>query len=285
MSPKPHGFTADELALLTDEEREGLLDPNFVDDPADGSAPEVVEPVVETPPAPEPAPGAEIAPAPAPAPKVTEPVQQEPAAPAPAPTMPVYTAPADIDDQLKAVRAEQAALAEKFDAGDLTARELHEQTRALEDKYYDLRDVRTRAAQSYDAQLNTWANQTVKDFLSGHADAYGDTEGFLYDALDREVARLQVGEYKDDKFNPAILQRAHERIQQGIGAIGGAPKPKTPGEPDRQIPPRLSNIPAAAEDSLDAGGDFAYLDRLQGQAYEDAFAKLNPAQQEAYLAS
>lgn len=294
MSTAPK-FTDEELAHLTDEEREGLLDPNFVDDPVEDSAEDTGAAAADAPEQPpataaDDAAAADPAPAPATSP-AADPAAQAPAAaddtppaPRPAPAMPAYTAPADLDDQMKAVRTQQSELADKFDAGELSAREYEDQRRTLEDKYLDLRDARNRATLSWDAQRNTWENQTVGDFLAQHAEYKPGS--LLHRMLDQEVRVLQTTDYQGDVFNPEILAKAHERIRAELGGAAPAPSnplPKPNGQ--REIPPTIGGLPPAGEEHLDDGGQWAAISRLSGEEYEQALARLTPDQREAYLNS
>ena len=292
LAPKHH-YTEDELELLTEEERAGLEDPNFVDDPIDGTtasekadaddaaaAAENNEDDEATKAADAAAAAAEEAA------RKEPPAKPDAPATAPAPTVPTYTAPADLADQIKALEGQVDALDAKFDEGELTAAELRQQTRDIERQIRELERTGERAQLSWDAQTATWENETVKGFLADHPAYTPDSP--LYPMLDREVRKLQTGEYKDNMFSPDILTKAHESVLAGVARLTGAPVPNPKdtslGGKQREIPPNLGGLPSAADDDLGGGGDFAYLDRLQGVAYEDAFAKLTADQQEAYLA-
>lgn len=290
LAPKHH-YTEDELELLTEEERAGLEDPNFVDDPIDGTTASEKADADDAAAAAgnneddEAKRAADAATAAEEATRKEPPAKPDAPATAPAPTVPTYTAPADLADQIKALEGQVDALDAKFDEGELTAAELRQQTRDIERQIRELERTGERAQLSRDAQAATWENETVANFLANNA-AYQEGS-FLYQALDTEVRKLQVGAYKDNPFSPEILTKAHENITSGIAALSGGAAPRgkdNPGTKQREIPPNLGGLPSAADDDLGGGGDFAYLDRLQGLAYEEALAKLTPDQQEAYLA-
>lgn len=299
-------FTDDELELLSPAEREGMLDPDLVDDEPEPSPddadpgedpkdpPKADEP--DPKPDPEPKPGEDADPPakvdnPEPDPAADTPPAKPQAAhpPGPAP----YTAPADIDKKIADLRAEQDALAEQFDAGDLTAVEFNRKRAELDDQLFDHRMAKQRAAQSFEDRRHHWDNVTVSAFLGEH-DEY-EPGSALFDSLDLEVRKLQVGEFKADPFDPAIMEKAHERVMASWRKVNGKAadpdKPADPADPgkQREIPPNLGGLPSAGEDDLTGnGGQFAYLDRLmekQPLQFEKELAKLTDAQREQYLAS
>lgn len=61
------------------------------------------------------------------------------------------------------------------------------------------------------------------------------------------------------------------------------PPAKPAAAPRKPAPPTLAKVPAAAQTGAEDGSRFAYLDRLDPVAREAAFAKLSPADQDAYL--
>lgn len=299
-------FTDEELALLTDEEREGLEDDSLVDDPieddgasgaeAAAAAEPAKEPAVEPakvaePVKPEPEAAAAVAQDPA-TPKAAEPAKEPaadavPAARRTAPP-PAYKAPADVDQQIGATRQAMRDLAAKFDAGDISAAEYETERQQLDDKVFDLRMARERAGQSFDAQKHHFLNEAVPTFLDQHKE-YGENET-LYNALDEQVRILQVTEYKGDAFNPKIIEDAHAKLNAIRGIAPAAPangNGAAPKKPDgqREIPPSLGSMPTAGEDNmLGDGGRFAHLDRLTGLDYETALAALSASDRERYLA-
>lgn len=301
-------FTDDELELLSPAEREGMLDPDLVDDepetlddetpdaeaePKDPPKPDEPEPK----PDPEKTPDAEAEPEPdeppadaepAPKPDADAPPEKPTAAQPPPPA--AYAAPADIDQKISDVRAQQDALAEQFDAGDLTAIEFNKQRAALDDQLFNHRMAKERATQSFDDRRHYWDTVTVNAFLKDN-DEY-EPGSALFDSLDLEVRKLQVGEFKADPFDPAIMEKAHERVMASWRKVNGkGADPAKDADPakKREIPPSLGDLPSAGEDDLTGnGGQFAFLDRLmekQPLQFEKEFAKLTDAQREQYLAS
>lgn len=287
----PHTFSAEELASLTEAEREGLEDETLVDDPiedvgADDATPSPAadatkEAEPEKPaPASEPVPETEPPPPAPPAAEGTAEAQRpRPAAPA------VHAAPPDIDKQIADTKQAQRELAAKFDSGDLTAIEYEQQRQELDDQLFERRMLKSRAAQSFDDLRHHFLNVAVPDFLDSHAEYAPGTP--LYDALDEKVRVLQVTSYAANPFDPEVITKAHEALSAIRGVPSDAPKPPPPPPPpqrQRQIPPTLGSLPAAGEDDLSGdGGRFAHLDRLTGLDYETALAALSPADRDRYL--
>jgi hypothetical protein len=50
-------------------------------------------------------------------------------------------------------------------------------------------------------------------------------------------------------------------------------------------PPTLAKLPAADQSEVTDGGEFAHLDRLNGEAYEEALMKMSDDKRNEYLQS
>lgn len=313
MARNKHGYTAEELDLLTEEELAGLEDESIVDEGANLGADDddddepaaAVEPVDEEPAAPTAQPEKPAAPSDAETPKAptaaapvasAEEVPADQPAPAaasqPEPRMlPQYQVPADAKDKIKNLDAQLDELAKKFDDGELTATEYRQQMGPLESEKQDLRELLLKQSLSMDSQVATWTNVTVPKFLGDHKEYEPGTP--LYNALNDEVKRLQAE--SDNPFNAAFLETAHRNVQASIRKSLGLPplpdetkKTATAPAAKREIPPTLARLPAADIAEAADGGEFAYLDRLADKdplAYEEALAKLPQDKLDAYLAA
>lgn len=206
--------------------------------------------------------------------------------------LPNWTAPADIDTQISAAKKEKRALFAKFEDGELTGAEYAEQEEAISDRIDALKETRMRAGIAEDTRKHTFVNRDVPSFLADHPEYVPGTG--RYRELDRTLRELQAEASKtgQDPLAPQLIVDAHALVEKEWGPAPGAKvatkakeNPKDPKVPARPAaPPSLGGLPAAdGEEAGIDGGEFAYLDRLQGQDYEDALAKLSPAQQEAYL--
>lgn len=296
-------YTSDELELLTEEERAGLIEeqgaPEEVKtDPEAGKEP-AVEAVSEA--APE---AANAEPEKVEPPAVAaEPAPDEPKTEAqPKTPVPNWTVPADTDAKLQALDAKETEVETKFQAGEVTNAEYREQVRAIDKERRAIEGAKLKAEIAAETKAVVWAQQTVSGFLDAHP-IYGQNET-LFAALDIEVRKLQAS--AADPFSPSILTKAHAKVQAAFSAIGvpkeapvtekakadTKPAPKAPEKqievkPRDPVPPSLAKVPAAEVESTD-GGKFAYLDRLQAsdyEAFEAALSKLSPADHNAYLAS
>ncbi len=289
MTDKP---TEEDLAMLTDEERAALLDEEDADDEGDeGEGDEEDdggEAGAEAGEAEEDAPGEDAddqanSSAEADASGVDKAAaggDAVPEAKQPAPSQfPQFEAPADAESKLKEFETRLDELADKFDAGELTAREYREQSRTIQSEERELREAVLKASLSAEATRVAWETG-VEAFLSEHKQYEPGSQ--LFRLLDAEVRHLQAS--ADNQFDPRILKQAHENLAKVIGSAQAQPPAKqAKGERQkRELPPTLAHLPAA--DLEDAGeGEFAHLDRLDGTALEEALARMPEAQRERYL--
>lgn len=318
-------FTDEELELLTDEEREGLLDTSVTDDPVDDDdATETGDSAAAGVQAGgdkaasddgEHAPGDgndnddddELAAAAAagddgerkPDGDVVAAGPEEGGGPVSAPTagMPQWQAPENAEQRLTEIETEKDELARKFDDGELTGQEFRAQMKPLDKEEREIEQARFKASISTETVHHQWFNVTVPAFIAEHPEY---SEGSpLHGALDAEVRKLQTEASKAGRsqLDGTILDQAHRNVQSGIRKVLGLPpldehKPAPNADagkaPKRELPPSLNSLPADDVTDPDDGGKYAYLDRLADRdpmAFEDALAKLPEAEREAYLAA
>jgi hypothetical protein len=313
----------EDLALLTDAERAGLLDETLIED---GDL-EPTEEQHESPFAPEPEPDPDLAIALGETPEETAaaaaaaddataaetaaaaaaPAPDTQAAPAPTALAPVIIPPNRLAIEVAAAQEKKKAAAEaltamdaQFDAldqqendGDLTRAEWRAKMRELEKTRDELKseiirqevtiDFTTRAVA---ASRDTWVNDTVPAFLDEHPQyAFGTA---AYSMLNAVVSDLQKETGRP--YDAAHLANAHRRIEAEARKMLKLPdadpaaKPVAPAAKRPAAPPTLSKIAAAAPEIIADNSKFAALDRLKGEAYQTAFDKLSPAEQDAYMA-
>lgn len=199
--------------------------------------------------------------------------------------------PAEVNDKITALDAERDKLAEQFDDGELSAKEYREKLKPIEAEMDDLKQQRTTANTLRDIAITDYKEKTVPDFLKDNPQYKPGS--LLYKMLDDEVRKLQQG--SRDPLNPKHLRKAHETISEqlraALGDTGGGkrPDPKTPPKtpPKREVPPTLAGVPSADITDADDGGEFAYLDRLAAKnvvEYEKELAKLPDHKRDQYLA-
>lgn len=310
---KPN-FTDAQLDGLTDEEREGLMDDTLVDDDHEIIEGEIIPPAGTATPAAAAAQAeveeededegegddddaAQVAAAAA-TPAATTPVIPPAAVAAAAEAgteiqldtrkaswLDVDTLKSQKDDLTKQLRD----LSVKFDNGDLTAEELHEQREAIEAKRDPINTQLMRADINKADAIERWKEETVPGFFAKNS-IYAEKGSILNTMLDAEVRKIQST--AANPLDPKILDLAHQRISAQLKQATGAEPPKTaPGKkpakvPKPEMPPTLGGVPAAAGIETEDGTEFAQLDRLQAKdpmAYEDALGKLSAAQLDYYL--
>jgi hypothetical protein len=189
-------------------------------------------------------------------------------------------------ERLDAIRDEMAALAEKVDDGEITAREYREQSDKLTEERDEIKQSMFRAQLAADRARDDWADKTVPAFLDKHDYVPGTIK---YEMLDREVRRLQTETGR--QFDPGHLAAAHAAVLKRLEAELGV-KPSARKEPPideknrqrREIPPTLAGLPATDVGEAD-DGEFAHLAKLSGEDLENAMMKLSEDQRDRYLES
>lgn len=224
-------------------------------------------------------------------PPVVDEIEEEPEEQAPR-----WILPADHQTKIDGIEAQKDALAKQFDDGELTAEELRAQTKVLDKQGDELKSLKIRADVARDTAIDTWRDD-VASFMGEHPE-YAKSK-FLRDALDAEVRQLQSEAV--NPLNPKILAKAHAKISGEITSAfkpadpnpAGKPtgKQADPGKPAKKRddpPPTLAHVPASDPTDADDGGEFAHLDRMLSKndslGYERALAALPEAKREQYLA-
>lgn len=197
--------------------------------------------------------------------------------------------PEDYDQRVQANKDKRSALRKSYDNGDISFEEYEDQRDELEDERADLREIKLLARVSKDssqqALTQTWEN-ALTPFLQAHPEVMEDevSQGG-FDTYLREATApvMQAGGMPG---TPEI-EKAYEKWCKRFNFTPANGKAETqqatsqaPGKPPK-VPPTLGGVPSAATSSVE-DGKFAALDRLEGPAYEEALAKLTPAEMEAY---
>ena len=197
--------------------------------------------------------------------------------------------PADIQAQRTEIDEKEDALDKQFDEGDITfsehkkaLREINQQRNAL-----DRAELKAElAAEAYQTQIdNSWqATQTA--FLASHPElnTANEVQMTALDHLVRQETKATLD--KGGSIGVPELERAYTKYKQAFNIEAAAPKQaKAPSAKNEGVvPPNLGKLPAATANDTD-DGKFAHLDRLEGVAFEDALAKLSDAQRDEYLRS
>lgn len=311
-----HGMTDEELALLTEEERAGLEDDDLLDEGEEGEEEENADEAAATE-------GDEDGDHDEPG-ETDEPDDdkqgddeqpgrddgdngddEEPAATT-SQQVPLIKAdlPADFDEQMKAltdrranIRTEKRALTDKYEDGDITSKEYHDQLDKLDDELSDLNDKRSElkwqenkaklAQETSQSQVEARWYATVDTFMAEHPEiTRNQTLVQVYDAIVQRVTAETMKAGREPGV--ADLQKAYKQWAEDLGVT-----PKKPQKEDkaqehqkqaRNVPPTLAKVPAAEANDTD-DGKYAYLDRLADKdpiKYEAEIAKLSPSQWEEY---
>ncbi len=186
-------------------------------------------------------------------------------------------------------------LSEKFEAGDISVREYTDQRDALNREAW-AKNLETaqevQASQRWEAEQQYFLQQNpgyLEDSLRGKA---------LLGMLDAAVRSLASDAANQYKTGYEILQMAHKEIKEIIGIVGqkgGKADSKTDGgaedkgegkgaKPKAKLPDiqTLGEVPSSAANATE--DPYASIDRLEGEAYEEALEKMTEAQAKAYRA-
>ena len=197
--------------------------------------------------------------------------------------------PADIQAQRTEIDEKEDALDKQFDEGDITfsehkkaLREINQQRNAL-----DRAELKAElAAEAYQTQIDNSWQASQEAFFSAHPEFKIDNEAkwAAFDQLVKNETKSVLD--KGGSIGVPELERAYTKYKQAFNIEAAAPKQaKAPSAKNEGvIPPNLGKLPAATANDTD-DGKFAHLDRLEGVAFEDALAKLSDAQRDEYLRS
>lgn len=210
---------------------------------------------------------------------------------------PLFSAelPADIEAKRTEIDGKEDTLVEQFDNGDITFAEYNKQLRALNNERTALDRAELKAELAREAQQaqidNTW-NSTLNGFLSDHQEI--DLSNEIHHAAFDKLLRQHTAPTMEKGGVPGLreIKKAHEDFLKTFNLQSEKPASKeekqvkkTPKAPKhREVPPNLGKVPAAANADMD-DGKFGYLDKLPPAKFEEAFAKLSEADRNAYLAS
>jgi hypothetical protein len=206
------------------------------------------------------------------------------------PTLLTGDLPDDIQEKLDTLNQQKSDLATKFEDGDLSAAEYQTELDKLmkQERQIEQQQFKAQIAQEMkeNAQREQWA-ATIQEFLTENP-RY-NTSKLLYQALDTAVREVAGEEESAGMTGKQILRVAHERVMAEIGITEEAkPVKQEKGKKYKpNIPPTLGSLPAA-EQTETGNSKFKRLDEMMErnpEAFEEAFARLPEAEQEAYLAS
>lgn len=146
------------------------------------------------------------------------------------------------------------------------------------------------AEQNAQVEEQLWARE-ISDFMDAHKE-YKESK-FRHAALDIAVKDLAADEANADKPGRWFLREAHKIVEKEFGAQAkespeqpnndNKPGEKQSRKPDLSgVPKTLAHLPAAELPDTGSVDEFAHLDRLTGLELEQAVARLSPAERERY---
>lgn len=277
------------------EDPEDGDDDETADDAAAAAENSLAEPAAAAAPAP-----AAAAPA-APAETVAE---VEPAAPAPrAVESAAYqaTLPTDYNDRVAKLAEDRKDLRARRDAGEIDMAEFDAESERLGDERDALNKLALKAEISQETEQQNaqrqWRNAIESQFRAAKADGIDyATDAAKQADLDTFVKVLANNPATADKPMEWFLEEAHKRVKalHGVGIAMGvstaadvttkpaAAKPADRKPPVAAIPKGLSQV-AGGDGPGDLAGEFAEIDRLEGDDLESAIGKMTPVQRERYM--
>ena len=215
----------------------------------------------------------------------------------------VVELPADFDAQVKAAADERAALAQQFKDGDIDFDEYNAKLHDVDAKSRSLESLKLKHEIAQDMAIQQQRqefNEAVID-VAKRAKSQGiDYAKDLDKQADLDRFAQAIGDKNPDKSFAWVLNEAHKRVcilhdvpLEKPSAAAKDPAPKPADKAAAQRKPKLDNAPATlaqvpgGDGPGDVASEFADLDRLTGDALEDAIgqmAKRDPAKYQRYMA-
>ncbi|WP_373078588.1 hypothetical protein [Zhongshania sp.] len=191
----------------------------------------------------------------------------------------------DAEAKLQAIEESRSQVDERFDDGELTHAEYRQQMKALDKQERDIERAQFKAELATELQQSSQENDwltSVNNFLGEHSEY--KTNPMRYQALDAAVKSVAAREESAELSGDEILEKAHMELVEAFGP-GPAPSAKDTPTPDKrkprdQLPPNLSRLPAA-ESENPGEGKFAALERMMKtdpERAETIMAKMSDAE-------
>lgn len=198
--------------------------------------------------------------------------------------------PSDAEERLNSLAEEKQKLIERFDDGELTAKEYQQELDKLAKQEREIEQAQFKAQLAREMEETRAKNEwlaTVNSFLDEHP-RYRESK-LLFQSLDMTVRELAGQEENQGLTGEQILAKAHEHVQSELGLQDKPAKQEPDNKRGRKIeaPPTLAKVPAADMSDM-ADGRWSKLDRLletDPERYEAELGRLSDADREAYLAA
>lgn len=195
-----------------------------------------------------------------------------------------------VPSALDKLNADLVALKKQFDDGEVSIDEYIDAKSAL-DRQIVKAELKAELAQ--ESANKSW-EQSQKEFLGQNA--YLRDNEVLFDAFAMQVNKLLADPKSASMSDADLLKAAQAKVD---AAIGRKPDSEPPAKTDEsairkakkeaadvsKAPKTLQGIPAAAPADDVEGNPFAYLDRLNGEEFEAAIAKLSESDRNRWARS
>lgn len=194
-----------------------------------------------------------------------------------------------VPSALDKLNADLVALKKQFDEGEVSIDEYIDAKSAL-DRQIVKAELKAELAQ--ESANKSW-EQSQKEFLGQNA--YLRDNEVLFDAFAMQVNKLLADPKSASMSDADLLKAAQAKVD---AAIGRKPDSEPPAKDESAIrkakkeaadvskaPKTLQGIPAAAPADDVEGNPFAYLDRLNGEEFEAAIAKLSDSDRNRWARS
>lgn len=211
--------------------------------------------------------------------------------------MNIIPLPADYADQVEANSRSKKELKEQFTAGDLSAEDYSAKLSELQDKSNELLGQKiahdTSVQLANQAAENQWVNTLNSFYKNVQSEIDYKNNAAKMNELDEFTRALASKPENANKSMKWFIENAHNRVLALNGITKTqATQPSTPTANAKPEKPNTQRTPPAPPTTLshapntsgpDIGTDeFAWIDRLNGQAYEQAIEKLRNQKPEEY---
>lgn len=202
--------------------------------------------------------------------------------------------PDDFAAQESAIKEQNDALAARFKSGDIDFDQYRVEAEALSKSERALDEIRLKATLSQEMTAQTaeqqW-NHTVQRFIATTAKDGGidySKDPDKQSDLDVFVRTLANDVKNADKPAEWFLAEGHKRVKalHGIGLVtapAATDAKNTRKTPLDAAPKTLAQVPGSDGPGDVDGNEFTDVDRLTGDAQEEAIRKMTPAQRERYM--
>lgn len=193
------------------------------------------------------------------------------------------TLPDDFDQKVAANEKAQDDLEARYENGDISFAEYRKEQRGLDKESRELERIKDRAElaqeSSQEALITHWRG-IIDPFTKAHPELSASPQAMQeFDNL----LKVTTGPVMQAGGMPgqAEVDKAYRMwcVSNGVEPPAPSAKPAASTKQPVKVPPVLGGLPASTATSVE-DGKLAAISRLEGVAYEEALAKLTPAEQE-----